>query len=216
MHLQSIIIERKPATIETIDWHQLISIPALVEILVATNHPDRLLVSPVDGKYGVGDIDRIIEWQKLKPFSSEFKATVIEYAELLNAESQNRLLKTLEEPYANSQIILITSNQHKLLDTVLSRCITFTVTDSAGLLNPILIDSFLAGNLIQRLELAETIAAEDNGAELTANILGSVFSRMLIQPSKIGYQDLLTLYTHFRKNKYNLRLTLECLAIMLE
>src|SRR5215218_8698014 len=45
-------------------------------------------------------------------------------AELMNATSQNRLLKTLEEPYGRALIILLTDQPGALLPTIRSRCQT--------------------------------------------------------------------------------------------
>ena len=56
------------------------------------------------------------------PFSAPFKVAVILESESLNKESQNVLLKTLEEPPANTVIILLAEKTGDFLPTVLSRC----------------------------------------------------------------------------------------------
>lgn len=53
---------------------------------------------------------------------SERKFFVLDEAELLNAEGQNALLKTLEEPPAETVIVLVTSSEDLLLPTIRSRC----------------------------------------------------------------------------------------------
>ncbi len=50
------------------------------------------------------------------------KVFIIDEAELLEEEGQNAMLKTLEEPAANTYIILITSSEDRLLPTIRSRC----------------------------------------------------------------------------------------------
>ncbi len=50
------------------------------------------------------------------------KVFLVDEAEMLAAEGQNRMLKTLEEPPDNTYVILVTSNEDRLLITVRSRC----------------------------------------------------------------------------------------------
>jgi hypothetical protein len=56
------------------------------------------------------------------PFSAPFKVAIIPDADALNKDAQNVLLKTLEEPPANTLIILIAEKGSEFLPTVLSRC----------------------------------------------------------------------------------------------
>ncbi len=85
-------------------------------------HPDLIRVEPVKKEI---EIDQIRDLQRnlsLKPQISSFKAVIIDKAETLNSESQNCLLKTLEEPKGNSLLILITSQPESLFSTIRSRC----------------------------------------------------------------------------------------------
>jgi DNA polymerase-3 subunit delta' len=50
------------------------------------------------------------------------KVFIVDEAELLNATTQNAVLKTLEEPPAGAVIILVTSSEERLLPTIRSRC----------------------------------------------------------------------------------------------
>ena len=50
------------------------------------------------------------------------KVFILDEAELLNAEGQNLLLKTLEEPPAGTTLVLVTSQEDRLLPTIQSRC----------------------------------------------------------------------------------------------
>lgn len=87
------------------------------------NHPDFNLISP-DGKNI--KIDQIREFQAKvyeKPVISTKKVYIIDNADLMTKEAQNCLLKTLEEPPSYVVIILIVSNENKLLNTIKSRCI---------------------------------------------------------------------------------------------
>ncbi len=61
-------------------------------------------------------------WLAKKPFSGQKKIVIITEAQNLTLPAQNALLKTLEEPPANSLLILTTPNPALLLPTVVSRC----------------------------------------------------------------------------------------------
>jgi DNA polymerase-3 subunit delta' len=70
-------------------------------------------------------IDQIRQMQhsaSLPPFEGRYKTFIIEEAEFLSTEAANCLLKTLEEPVGNVIFILLTTNDRKLLPTVVSRC----------------------------------------------------------------------------------------------
>lgn len=58
----------------------------------------------------------------LKPIKSANKMVIIEDAQFLTPEAQNALLKVLEEPPANTYIILGSESKDSLLPTILSRC----------------------------------------------------------------------------------------------
>lgn len=55
----------------------------------------------------------------IKPYSSRYKIYVIDDAQLLNANAQNALLKTIEEPPEYAIIFLLTSNIDKILPTII-------------------------------------------------------------------------------------------------
>lgn len=70
-------------------------------------------------------IDDIEELQRLAstpPYEGRCKVFIIDGAERLSNEATNRLLKTLEEPAPSVLFLLLTSKEHALLPTVVSRC----------------------------------------------------------------------------------------------
>ena len=67
------------------------------------------------------DVKEIIEESYFKPTESEIKLFIIENAETMNTSSQNKLLKTLEEPPKNVVILLGALSEFTLLPTVKSR-----------------------------------------------------------------------------------------------
>src|SRR3990172_1515377 len=70
----------------------------------------------------IGAIRELQRRLSLKPYEGKRKVAIIDNAEDMIAASSNAFLKTLEEPPGETVIILITSNTHSLLPTVVSRC----------------------------------------------------------------------------------------------
>ena len=62
----------------------------------------------------------------VRPYGSDYKVYIVREAELMNAQAQNALLKTLEEPPDYTVILLLTGNEDAFLPTVLSRCVKLT------------------------------------------------------------------------------------------
>lgn len=71
---------------------------------------------------GIEDVKQMQKKIFLKPIKSKTKAVIIEDAQLLTPEAQNALLKVLEEPPANTLILLNTNSKEALLPTIISRC----------------------------------------------------------------------------------------------
>ncbi len=71
---------------------------------------------------GVSQIEELQHAASLPPFEGRCKIFVIDGAELLSNGASNRLLKTLEEPVARVVFILLTTNEHLMPATVISRC----------------------------------------------------------------------------------------------
>lgn len=84
-----------------------------------TPHYDLMVVRPEGSEIKIDQIRSVIDFLKTK--SQKGKVVIIEKAENMNTESSNALLKTLEEPPEKSLIILTTSNQSRLLPTIVSR-----------------------------------------------------------------------------------------------
>jgi len=82
------------------------------------NNPD--LFSFTD--YTIATVRSLKKFLSQKPFNHQSKIVIIPDADKLNSESQNALLKTLEEPGPDNYLILTTSTPSLLLPTILSRC----------------------------------------------------------------------------------------------
>ena len=74
---------------------------------------------------GVDDVRQLIEGIKFAPVKSKYKIFIIDECHQLSKPASNALLKTLEEPPAHAIFILATTEPHKMLATILSRCQKF-------------------------------------------------------------------------------------------
>ena len=84
-------------------------------------HPDVLFYPRTEGAIGVEEVNSLIEESFLKPIESDKKLFVIVGAEQMNISSQNKLLKTLEEPPKNVHILMGATSEFALLSTIKSR-----------------------------------------------------------------------------------------------
>ncbi len=86
-------------------------------------HPDLVWLRPPGAQHLVDEIrESVIGAASLRPFEGEHRVFVIEAAEAMREESQNALLKTLEEPAPFAHLILLCSEPELLLATIASRC----------------------------------------------------------------------------------------------
>ncbi len=88
------------------------------------HHPDIHTITRVEDSdtIKIEQIRQLISVMQLRPFEAKQKIVIIRNIEYLTIEGGNALLKTLEEPSANSLLILTTANPEKNLDTIRSRC----------------------------------------------------------------------------------------------
>lgn len=73
----------------------------------------------------VEDIRNLIEQVRIPPQSGKYKIYIIDEVHMLSQQAFNAFLKTLEEPPAYAIFILATTEKHKILPTILSRCQIF-------------------------------------------------------------------------------------------
>lgn len=89
------------------------------------NHPDIIMVNhEKPGTISIDEIrEQVIHDVGIRPYCSPHKIYIIPDADLMNAQAQNALLKTIEEPPEYAIIMLLTSRADALLPTILSRCV---------------------------------------------------------------------------------------------
>lgn len=94
-------------------------------LLQAGTHPDVLRVTPEEpGKQiRIAQVrDELVEFVVRTASIARRKVVLIDPAEAMNHHTANSLLKSLEEPSASTQIILVSDGPSRLLPTILSRC----------------------------------------------------------------------------------------------
>lgn len=162
---------------------------------LSDNHPDVIYVTHEKESIGVDDIrEQLNGTVAVKPYSSAHKIYIVDDAELMTAQAQNALLKTLEEPPAYVVILLLTTRADSFLPTILSRCITLKLkplydrvireylTDrlKVGKSEADICTAFARGNLGRAIALASS----DDFARLrrqVTSLLRNVYSMSLVQ-----------------------------------
>lgn len=89
--------------------------------VLTDNNPDVFSLNEAGEKIKVQEIKDLVSSVSIKPLSDR-KIYFVHRADLMTADAQNKLLKTLEEPPAGVTIFLGVANEAGLLDTVKSRC----------------------------------------------------------------------------------------------
>jgi DNA polymerase III subunit delta' len=92
-------------------------------LLDPSPHPDLVWLAPKGAQHMVEEVrERVIRAAVYRPFEGGKRVFVVEAAEAMRDESQNALLKTLEEPPGFVHLILLTAEPAALLETIASRC----------------------------------------------------------------------------------------------
>lgn len=107
----------------------------------------------------VDDIRSLIEQVRIPPQAGKYKIYIIDEVHMLSANAFNAFLKTLEEPPSYAIFILATTEKHKILPTILSRCQIFDF-------NRIQVED-IAGHL-QKIAVRENITVDTDGLHIIA------------------------------------------------
>lgn len=92
-------------------------------LLDPSPHPDLVWLAPKGAQHMVEEVrERVIRASAYRPYEGGKRVFVVEAAEAMRDESQNALLKTLEEPPEFVHLILLTAEPAALLETIASRC----------------------------------------------------------------------------------------------
>lgn len=121
----------------------------------------------------VDDIRSLIDQVRIPPQVGKYKVYIIDEVHMLSAAAFNAFLKTLEEPPRHALFILATTEKHKILPTILSRCQIYDFS---------------------RISIADTVehlqyVAESEGAQAEADALN-----VIAQKADGGMRDALSIF----------------------
>src|SRR5271167_91139 len=107
---------------------------ASCRLLRVDTHPDVHVVRIEEDaqQIKVDQVRELIAALALKSYRGGYKVGIIEGAEALNANGANAFLKTLEEPSANTMLIMIARPSHRLPATIASRCLRLMLRPPAA------------------------------------------------------------------------------------
>ena len=109
---------------------------------------------------GVEDIKTLMDQVRIPPQVGRYSVYIIDEVHMLSQAAFNAFLKTLEEPPAHAIFILATTEKHKILPTILSRCQTYDF-------NRITVD-----NIVKNLRMvasSENVAIDDESLHVIAH-----------------------------------------------
>ncbi|MBD2295172.1 DNA polymerase III subunit gamma/tau [Anabaena sphaerica FACHB-251] len=120
-------------------------------------------VSEIDAasNNGVDDARALIERCTLAPVAGRYRIFILDESHQLTTQSQNALLKCIEEPPPHVVFILCTTEQHKVLPTIISRCQVFNFR------------TLSIKTIVQHLRIiadAESISVDDEGLNAIARL----------------------------------------------
>jgi DNA polymerase-3 subunit gamma/tau len=92
--------------------------------IVEGSHPDVVEIDAASNN-GVDEVRSLIDKVKYSPIMGKYKVYIIDEVHMMSTGAFNALLKTLEEPPAHVIFILATTEPHKVLPTIISRCQRF-------------------------------------------------------------------------------------------
>ncbi len=107
----------------------------------------------------VDDIRSLTDQVRIPPQTGKYKVYIIDEVHMLSQAAFNAFLKTLEEPPAHAIFILATTEKHKIIPTILSRCQIFDFK-RIGVLD--------AKNYLKTICEKENITAEDDALHIIA------------------------------------------------
>ncbi|SHM72758.1 DNA polymerase III subunit gamma/tau [Polaribacter sp. KT 15] len=107
----------------------------------------------------VDDIRNLTDQVRIPPQTGKYKVYIIDEVHMLSQAAFNAFLKTLEEPPAHAIFILATTEKHKIIPTILSRCQIFDFK-RIGVLD--------AKNYLKTISEKENITAEDDALHIIA------------------------------------------------
>ncbi|MCF0260118.1 MAG: DNA polymerase III subunit gamma/tau [Erysipelotrichaceae bacterium] len=149
------------------------------------SHPDIIEIDAASNN-GVDEVRSLIERVSYAPMMGKYKIYIIDEVHMMTTGAFNALLKTIEEPPAHVIFILATTEPHKVISTILSRCQRFDFTKVS--------DEEITGRL-ETVCKEENVPYEKEALELIASLSdGGMRDSLSILDQSIAYSpDLISL-----------------------
>lgn len=154
-------------------------------------HPDIVEIDAASNN-GVDEVRDLIEKVKYAPIEGKYKVYIIDEVHMMSTGAFNALLKTLEEPPAHVVFVLATTEPHKILPTIISRCQRFDFSKIND------------QSIVERLETVlegENIHCEREALELVASLADggmrdalSMLEQCLAYSSHLTVKDINEIY----------------------
>lgn len=174
-------------------------------------HKEEIVIfSSEKSSIGIKEIAKLNK--EIANVNDELKVYIIEESEKLTEEAQNSLLKTLEEPNANSLIILATDNSDSLRETIRSRCQEVYISANTRRSEDAF-EKFINSDYIKRKEIIESITKEERAREFALDLNLYIIEYARVSRPEIG-DSLMQIYRSLRQG-CNLKLGLENLSNLL-
>ena len=124
------------------------------------NNPDIFVIDQNSG-WTIELTRTLKNWLSQKPFNHQNKIIIIYQVHEFNLESQNALLKSLEEPGENNYFILTSNKPSKIINTITSRCLVIKLKNNFSTQKdqkPLIFSNQVKANLLQ----SENISKDKN------------------------------------------------------
>ncbi len=157
------------------------------------SHPDVIEIDAASNN-GVEEVRDLIDKVKYSPILGRYKVYIIDEVHMMSSGAFNALLKTLEEPPEHVIFILATTEPHKILPTILSRCQRYDFSK--------LSDVEIKDRLKYVLE-KEDVAFDDRAVDLIISLCDggmrdalSILDQVLAySQNRLNYNDILDIFS---------------------
>ncbi|MCD7948858.1 MAG: DNA polymerase III subunit gamma/tau [Erysipelotrichaceae bacterium] len=143
-------------------------------------HPDVIEIDAASNN-GVDEVRDLIDKINYAPTQSKYKIYIIDEVHMMTSGAFNALLKTLEEPPEHVIFIMATTEVHKILPTIISRCQRFDFTKLSN------------QDIVKRMKVIiekENFSCDDDALELIAKLAdGGMRDALSILEQCVAYND---------------------------
>lgn len=130
------------------------------QMVQSGSHPDIIEIDAASNN-GVEEVRNLIDKVKYAPMQGKYKVYIIDEVHMMSTGAFNALLKTIEEPPTHVVFIFATTEPHKVIPTIISRCQRFDFNKVSD------------ANIIKRISIVckeENIKIDDNAIALIAQL----------------------------------------------